>query len=83
MEVKSPPEGVSAKKIEKIKNSVGTEQQQTTNQLTVQHLTEIEFPIGESNLLPASSAAAGCAAKRLKFEILNGLTLYNHTLYEK
>ena len=71
------------KKMKKLKDSVGTEKQKTTNQLTVQHSNEIEFPIGEPNLLPSSSVAAGYTARRHKFENTIGQTLYNATLYEK
>ena len=76
--------GVFAKRFEKInKILLALKQKQTTAQLTVQHLTDIESACRGIKLLPGSLSASGHAAAPLSFDISNGQTVYNYTLYEK
>ena len=47
------------------------------------YLTDIESACRGIQLLPGSLPASGYTAKPLSFNISNGLTVYNYTLYEK
>ena len=58
-------------------------QQQTTTQLTVNHVTDIKTPHRGIQLLPTGLVASDFTAKPISFGFSNGLTVYNYTLYEK
>ena len=73
--------GVFAKRFKK--NSVGTET--TTNNRPTDSISINILQIAGSGiqLLPASLPASGYTAKPLSFDICNGQTVYNYTLYDK